>query len=256
MKQVLFKKNLLRGILPLKWLFLFALSGLVLSSCLKDETGWGTYYVNYGIIQGTSSNFSIVTDEGEVLHVVENKDPGFEIADGKRVVVNYSVLATNEDSKDVRINELVDLLTKLPVLSSSLSSTQQDSIGFNPIEVTDVWFGGAKYLNINFMVYRANANIKHFINLVVNENESTIDRKVVQLRHNAYDDPWVTQSYGRVSFDVSSLLPAGMDSIKLVLKWHTYGDDIKCDSGYYKPGFQAVGFQISEGMFLSKERIR
>ncbi len=137
---------------------------------------------------------------------------------------------------------MADLLTKNPVFSSALSPHQQDSIGHDPIEIVDIWFGGEKYLNINFAIYRNVPNLLHFINLVVDDDASSFDRKVLQFRHNAYNDYLVRLVPGRVSFDISSLLAEELDSVKLVVTWQTYGNGIRKDSGYYKRPEQTAAF--------------
>ncbi|MDD4032775.1 MAG: NigD-like protein [Bacteroidales bacterium] len=230
----------------LNLMILMGLMAILLPSCIKDDDNdWGNYYISYGVVQSSGSGFTILTDEGKILTILENRYPGYQLVSGKRLVVNYTILATKDFGYDVRINELSDLLTKNPVLSSTLSALQQDSIGHDPVEVSDMWFGGEKYLNINFEVYRNDPNLKHFINLVVDENTSASNRKVLQFRHNAYEDNTITRAPGRVSFDVSSLLPDGMDSIKLVIEWRTYNDEIKKDSGYYKNLVHALGKELS-----------
>mgnify|MGYP000944187463 FL=1 len=227
--------------------WVLVLGMLLLSSCLQDdEDSWSNFYISYGVVHTSQSGFVIRTDGGNTLRILENRHQTYPLQDGKRLIVNYTILGTNPTGYDVRINELADLLTKNPVSSSALSPHQQDSIGNDPIEITDIWLGGEKYLNINFSIYRNDPGLLHFVNLVVNDEVSTAERKVLQFRHNEYDDDRVRLVPGRVSFDVSSLLAQDLDSVKLVVTWKTYNQSVRKDSGYYKRPEQTAAFVAPE----------
>ncbi|MFQ8806879.1 MAG: hypothetical protein ACLR8Y_19705 [Alistipes indistinctus] len=108
------------------------------------------------------------------------------------------------------------------------------ALGNDPIDVEDAWFGG-NYLNVNFFVFRFDPSLAHFINLLVDEQNSTADNVVVILKHNAYGDPATSLAFGRVSFDISGLVPAGQKSVKITLKWTNYNNVERSDSGIFYP---------------------
>ena len=91
-------------------------------------------------------------------------------------------------------------------------------------------------LNIDFAVLRFDPQLAHFINLYVDEENSDENNVVVILKHNAYEDPTTALAFGRVSFDISKLVPEGKSSIFVTLRWSNY-DNMDCsDSGtFYLP---------------------
>jgi len=248
MKAIFFRESgLFAENKPGRGMWVLVLGMLLLSSCLQDdEDSWSNFYISYGVAHTSQSGFVIRTDGGNTLRILENRHQTYPLQEGKRLIVNYTILRTTPSGYDVRINELADLLTKNPVSSSALSPHQQDSIGNDPIEITDIWLGGEKYLNINFAIYRNDPGLLHFINLVVNDEASTPERKVLQFRHNEYDDQRIRLVQGRVSFDISSLLAQDLDSVKLVVTWKTYNQSVRKDSGYYKRPGQWAAFLSPE----------
>lgn len=88
-------------------------------------------------------------------------------------------------------------------------------------------------MNVNFFVFRFDPSLAHFINLLVDEQNSTADNVVVILKHNAYGDPATSLALGRVSFDISGLVPAGQKSVKITLKWTNYNNVERSDSGIF-----------------------
>ena len=204
------------------------------SSCNNDDDGYWRYYTSRGTIQGTADAFDIMTDGGVMLNVVRNNVSGFEIEDGQRVLVSYVIEAQSQDRYDVEVIAMTKLLTKEPVYLSKLTPEEKEDIGNDPIGVYDAWFGGKKYLNIDFEIRVSNPNIAHFINLVVDEENSTDDEVIVTLTQNAFGDYPSYPALGRVSFDMTGLVPEGKKEVKITLKWTDYSGITKSDSGVFK----------------------
>lgn len=220
-----------------KFLVFVTITSFSFVSCLKDD-GYVEKPMAYGVVEGVQSqgNFSIVTDLGNVLNVKENADPSVSVEDGMRVVVKFSILSQKDAAHyDVKVYAMGKLLTKEPVRLSELTEEEQKEIGDDPIEVWDAWFGG-KYLNINFMIYRSDPELAHFINLVVDERHSSEDEVIVTLRHNAFGDQPMARVVSPVSFDLSELVPEGKEEIKVTLKWTDYNGLGQSSSGVFKPG--------------------
>lgn len=216
-----------------KFLFLLT-AGLSIAfvSCKKEGSS-ENFAVSYGVVMGEQAPFSIQTDGGNTLVVVENQIPAFTLENGMRVRINFSLLSeVAKDKYNVRLNAVEKILTKEPVYSTKLTPEELTALGNNPINVEDAWFGG-NYLNVNFIVYRDDLNKKHFINLLVDEAASTADNVVVILKHNAYDDPARVPAFGRVSFNLAGLVHPGATSVKVTLKWTTYGGAELSDSGVF-----------------------
>ncbi len=224
-----------------KLFVLVAAVAVALPSCFDDDDtypAWAEYWVSYGVIRGNGSHFDILTDEGKILYPEAPYSSLTGITDGKRVAVSYSITATRMDGYSVRIRALNAILTKNPVHSTGLTTAQEDSLGHDPVRIVDAWFGGESYLNIDFDLQRNDPQVVHWINLWVDDEASTPDRKVVVFRHNDHSDLRRSWATGSVSFRVDSLIPDDRDSVKIVLKWETYSGQVRADSGYIgvRPG--------------------
>lgn len=165
-----------------------------------------------------------------------------------------------EKTYDISLTAVVKILTKGVVAQSFINSAAdsvsvEDSLGNDPILYVDrAWFGG-KFLNINFSYpYSPALNVAHMISLVY--DDVTLDENgntVLTLRQNAFEDvpglltrgqnssevhseiannetEWVGEYEGfyytssRVAFDISSIIPEGQTSAKIILKWSQYSD--------------------------------
>lgn len=182
-----------------------------LTSCL-DDNKYAYFHPNesWGTIVGTPENFKIETDNGNTLRVTENLDPSFPVEDSLRVVATFTPLEqTGENSFDIRVNAMKKLLTKMPVYLSELTPDEIDSLGTDPIDIENAWFGPGEYLNIEFIIFVNDPQKAHFLNLVVDEEKSTPEEVFVTLRHNAFKDETRQKGWGRVSFDIAgSFRPA------------------------------------------------
>ena len=171
----------------------------------------------WGTVSGTQERFSIVSDNGETLRVTENYDNAFRIKDGMRVIANYEVLDAKDDA--IRVNGMRQLLTKTPVYSSQLLLGQIDSLGKDPIEPIQAWFGIGRYLNITFIISINDVmSQKHMISLLIDSSRSTADKACVVLKHNANGDQPLKQGLGHVSFDLDQLMQ-NRTSLDIVLEW-------------------------------------
>lgn len=229
-------------------LFLLAVVSLgSFTSCLKDDNrGYFTPQESWGTIHGTPEAFTIATDNGNTLNVVENRDPVFEVEDNQRVVALLTAISqTGDTNYDVQVNAMTKLLTKLPVYPSKLTEPQIDSLGTNPIEVINAWFGVGRYLDIQFQIFRDKPQIAHFLNLVVDEKRSTEEEVFVTLRHNAFGDVAHERVWGRVSFDIASLIPEGKDHIRVTLQWANYNGTQGNSSGVFKARETSKSFIVT-----------
>ena len=208
---------------------------LTLGSCLKNDDETYAMQECYGIVDEVGPAPVVVTDEGDTLYVRENRDPRFVLEDGLRVRMNFTVTSpVRPHVYDVVAHAFGLLLTKDAVRLSELGVAWRDSIGNDPIGVRAAWFGGGRFLNIVFGIRFANPDSKHFINLVVDEENSTQQQVIVTLRHNAFGDGILQEGYGRASFDISGLVPEGQNGMTVVLKWTDYDGIVRSDSGVFE----------------------
>lgn len=204
------------------------------SGCTKDGYDLGDYWLGYGEIVGKSPGYQIRLDNGKILNITANKVSQLNVSDGQRVIADYTIVGDEQQngsvtSQNVILNYLYNVLKKSPLLSSEVgSSAKQDSLGYDPVEISDAWVS-SKYLNIDFSVLRQIPEMKHLVNLVVDQERSTASQVYVTFRHNAFNDVPALNSYGRVSFDISSILNgiSTGGSIDLHLNWESYNSGEK-----------------------------
>lgn len=225
----------------LKITAIFAVISALFTSCADDD-GYSLdkYWLSYGVIKGTPENFNIELDNGSVLYISASNvfiHPD-SVINNMRVVANYTILGDmqkNESGKVdymVKLNSIASILSKDPVMSST---ADLDALGNDPIDVVDIWFGG-KFLNFKFNLYM-NSKV-HFINLLVDETNpnADADNVYVILKHNAYGDAKNAYRTGFVSFDLTSLLPEGKNTMKVHVSFVNYDGKTIEDSGTFVLG--------------------
>ena len=129
----------------------------------------GDYWIAMGTLEGDNDSFIVETDGGNRLYPKVNHDPEFDVIDGQRAWVNYTILGTSRDNEDidyyVRINRLKKILTKVIF---ELTHENSDSIGNDPIKIKSHWMVN-NYLNIKF--YYQGGRTVHYITLARDINE-------------------------------------------------------------------------------------
>lgn len=219
-------------------------AALLLPACASDDDGLEFWfgYANVRLTEehkpGTQPQFELILDDETVMNIVQNNvyfPTDDALVDDTRVIVNFSILneRTLDGQKyyDIRLNAMQEILSKKPVYSSSV----EDELGNDPIDVDQSWFGG-RYLNVNFYLeLQTNSDVKHFINLLVNEEHpnANADNVYVELRHNAYNEKPQERTFGRISFDISELIPEGRNSVTVHLQYTNYAGDTVTESRVY-----------------------
>lgn len=181
-----------------------------------DDDGYSLNdaWIGFGLVEKdtVSDVFSIELDNGTVLFPVTNSGWNSQVSDNQRVLVNFTILDEKKDSINtdqyiVRINSLRNILFK-GILE--LTPAIEDSIGNDPIHVKDHWL---KDNMLNFeLQYRGGSKL-HFINLVRQPDSTATEPVILELRHNANDDPDMVNMSAVVTFDLSSLKVEGKDSV-------------------------------------------
>ena len=263
-------KNLVKaGLLALLTLFV---------SCSDDDSYEYRYYFSYGNIVAIDGNiengYNIVRDDGTILDIYRNFVIDEDVENGDRVYAQYSIIGTQTSSDNQRIYAvnlygLSEILVKYPISQSEIDSSPdpaatEESLGDDPIKVTYATVGG-KYLTVEFWIYtKRGSNLQHLINLVWDNTRvpSNPDDKTayLTLRHNGYDQvpgPGTDmreyiKTLGSISFDITSILPAGVTSIPIRLIWTEYGATLGEREQYYKdytfsynPNQQAQGSSLN-----------
>jgi hypothetical protein len=217
-----------------------AILTLSFSSCKNDDKNEARY-ISYATITDGANKVIVTDNESITLYVEQNSGVVAEWKDGKRLVVDCTVLrkldnATTGKVYYVKVNQVYDVLTKYPVMQSFLNTKERDdSIGHDSINLHEIWFANA-YLNMNFGIYRSDPGIKHFINLVVDDSKSTPNDVYAELRHKAYSDLRSVYSLGNISFNVSGLVVSPKTSVRIHLSRKTYSGEMKTDTVTYEVG--------------------
>lgn len=217
-----------------KLITLFLLAAVSFTACKLDDDGddinnIGNFWMGYADVQliENSENFNLILDDGSVMEVrlmIFDFPEGYVLRDGMRVIANFSKIDESVVDGEihwlVRLNGLKEVLSKKPVYSQDLS---EEEVGEDSLEIRKMWLSG-KYLNTSFRLYYRDAEIKHFINLWVNEDHPKADENnvYVELRHNAYGDAEINDAYGRASFDISELIPEGKSSVTVHVSYTDY----------------------------------
>lgn len=226
-----------------KMLLMLVMSVFLLTSCNKDDDGYslGKFWIGFGILQETDSsthNYRIVMDNKDVLVPVEVGFNIYEYArNGDRVMINYTILDDNAQGDKpatefyVQINSVMKILMKGII---DITEEIQDSIGNDPINIMDIWVSDSL---LNLRVEYMGLNQTHLINLVKQPgelNEDTSQPIELELRHNSNEDEERYAQAGYVSFRLSALKIANLDSVKFVVKGTSYNGDTYSREGVYK----------------------
>ena len=188
----------------------------------------------YGIVIGDNTNAKILLDEEYIMLKIASytTDP-IGLKDGDRGFIIYSI--TGEDTDPVSsastvykavIHDIKNILVKDYLVITEIDDEREAELGVDKTNISNAWIS-AGYLNINFYFNTANLPVSHFINLVLDNVNSTSKTKYLTFRHNAFEDIGTLQRFGRVSFDIKDIIDnMEPDSeIEFVLRWDSYLSD-------------------------------
>lgn len=228
-------------------LVVIAVIALMSTSC-NDKNDSFKYWVSYGEVQIGEDYYRIILDNGKILYVTETAVPPYSVQDGQRVVANYTILETMSDGYNVRLNAISEIRTKDVLYKSQLSEEQLAELGDDPVNIVgSAWFSAGKYLNVDFEVLYSSNDITHILNLVVDDENSTPDEKIVEFRHNALGDIPFHSGRGCVSFRVEDLIPEGKDEVNVVLKWRNYRGEERSENMVLKRDRNSLAESNSPG---------
>lgn len=197
-------------------LLLFIVS-LFISSCSKDKDySLDNFWVASATIYTDGVKpYLIYTDNGDVLFPSAS-NINFIPKHKQRVWLDYTILGDTFGEFDyyVKVNNISEILTKD---ITTLTESNKDSIGNDPIKIEDLWFAD-NFLTIQFL-YGGGGAI-HYINLVRNlDSLKTEDGKpILEFRHNRNNDIYNNALRGWSSFNLKSLEDEKTDSVIFILK--------------------------------------
>jgi hypothetical protein len=175
-------------------------------------------------------DFIIYNDNGDTLLPTANDVPYFKTSQKQRVFTNYTILDEAGPSKKkfyVKINNIREILFKDVI---DLTPANTDSLGSDPIHVTDIWLTDS-LLNVEFQYHGGN-NV-HFINLAKVEQDDAKEPITLKFLHNANKDfPSLTIN-GLVSFSLKNIKKENQDSVKFQFVYTDYyGETHTVDATY------------------------
>lgn len=208
----------------LKTLFLglgALLATLSFNSCLDDDN---SYNGNWGIVTVkplSSEAYYLQLDDSTTMLPVNSRAPHFGLDKERRARVFFT-LVTDSTPKNYDYAGIIDridsILTKTIV--PSLGEKNDEVYGDDAIDLNSVWIEDG-YINFQFTAYFGGSE-KHFINLVQMDETKPYE---LEFRHNAYNDPWTSTSWGLAAFKLNTLPDTEGKDVALKIKFKSYQGD-------------------------------
>ncbi|MDR2840806.1 MAG: NigD-like protein [Paludibacter sp.] len=208
---------------------------LMFASCNKADDKKNTMYQAIVTVENPDSTTTFYLKTENQLRLF-TKTTSFIPANGSRLFVYFTIVEEMPEGSnydyEVALQGYEDILTKEIF---NITPEAQDSIGNDPIEISNLWIA-SNYLTVEFMVYRSNLPISHYINLVADSSKHYDDSAVhLELRHNARNDYPDFRSFSLASFNLLPLKEnAEGDSITLVIHSKEYVNSEKDRTIVYK----------------------
>lgn len=223
----------------------------LMTGCLEEDGySLSKMWVGFGVLQEVDTDsYKIIMDNDDVLIPVASNhnhswqenvhdDNGKALVNGDRLQVNYTVLSDEVDetgkveSYFVKLNSVKKVLMK-EILDVTVEN--QDSMGNDPVIVKDYWM---KDSLLNFKIKYWGHNEVHFINLVKQPGVLTSESQPIQLelRHNDNNDSEDIPYFAYVSFKLTNLKIAGLDSVQFVVNSTDYDGNEFTYEGTYNYG--------------------
>lgn len=194
-------------------------SVLSLASCNDDDkyadirpTALVTVY------PGTTDGFTMQLDDATTLVPTNMKASPFGDKH-VRALVNYDYEGqTNGNIRNVRVNWIDSIRTKMPVLTTG---DDDKAFGNDPIEIVRDWTTVAEdgYLTLRIRTLWGGSKT-HFINLVSGVNKDNVYE--LTLHHNANGDAPVRMGDALIAFNLNKLWPGAGKDVKIKLNWTSF----------------------------------
>ena len=205
-------------------------------SCLNDTNEWAESFKDTLLGMGTvqtldEDDYYFLLDEGSKLYPTDRSEVrNYEAKDGQRAFVYFDKLPEELPGYEynAKIRYIEDILTKDIY---HMPAEKADSIGDDPINITQMWTTRQDYLNIECQFYHNNDNNrKHMLSLVVNESatdEGDPDYVTLEFRHNANQDPASYPGTSIVSYKLDAISPLLEGKKGLRIRVRTLYDGVK-----------------------------
>lgn len=210
------------------WLTALGMFGMsaLFQSCLDDDDNSLSYNLPTALVTvcpGEDGSFVMNLDDSTTLRPTNVKTSPF----GKkevRALVNYSVddaSRSGKTVKDVKVNWLDSIRTKLPVVSVGDNAKEY---GDDPVEVVRDWVTVAEdgYLTLRVRTNWSSQSNPHTLNLVTGVNPG--NPMEMELRHDAHGDLYGAPGDALVAFNLNGLPGLG-EKARIKLRWKSYSGE-------------------------------
>lgn len=198
-------------------LALFALASLVACHNDNDEDP-PKFLIEYGTIEKINDvDYVVRLDKGPLLLPVDTTISGRGLKNEMRVDIDYTIL---DDAPDatlcdylVAINYLNEIPTFNIIPASEATSADQ---GSDPVDITQLIVANG-FLTIEFLYEASDLSDSHRFTLVLQEQPTTDNRRLLSFHHDNGGDTRGTSKFGHVSFRLQDAFPDTRDSIPLLI---------------------------------------
>lgn len=215
----------------IKYIICLCILALGMSSCLDNDKTVNGIWRNIATVDNFEvSPTAFTLDDGTKLTISPSSAISYK-PKYDRVIIDYMLLDENSKSfsntggetkqQYIMLYDIYDVLTKKPVYIPTDDQYKQDSIGYDPVKILQVWEGGG-YLNFYFAVSTSGGEVSHLINLLSDKPiDKGLNGDVVKLefRHNKMGDIGGYNAYSYVSFDLEPYRTAEGGTIKFDISW-------------------------------------
>lgn len=210
----------------MKKMILGIMAIVLLVSCNDDrDNNYNDSKTDIATVENSenATKFYLKLDNDKVLYTSISELKYYRPKDGQRIIANYRVLSSTNDTSLVQLLDVYEVLTKDVY---KIKPEEQDSIGDDKINIRNIWIG-SDYLNVEFDY--PGYDMIHFINLVSDSTKTYNDDKVhLEFRHNDNGDYPSYAKWGMASFRLSYLKSiASADSVNIVIHANVYGSSTK-----------------------------
>lgn len=168
---------------------------------------------------------SVLTDEGELLRVVEDASGLSVSADATvRIVAKYETLPVGADkAAGVKLYASLQAVSPVPLPADEF----KEGVKTLPSEIESIWMG-RDYLNILLKVRQQGKHLFHFVEDGVSVDEESGRASVrLTLYHDVSSD---VQDYGKrayLSVPLKQYMTEGVRGVDVEFSIHTYADGLK-----------------------------
>lgn len=203
-------------------LFTATIMMTTLQSCLSNEDRLPELLVISTInqISPDGKEFYFTLDDGKKMYPDNAQEwSNDDWVEGQRAFVIFNELEDPVNGYDfhIEIKQITDILTK-DIVRMGEDGNNEENIGDDKINTTYMWINkDNKYLTIEFQYLGThNENKKHFLNLVVNDKETSVTPAVeeesmedeyvnLEFRHNSEGDEPQHLGEGYISFKLDKI---------------------------------------------------